>query len=164
MPGQSATAVVTLASSGGFNGTVALTCAVSPTATLAPTCSLSPQQVEVTGGGSPTSTLTVNTTQPSALSGRPPFRRDVIPIYAMLLPIFGSVWLALGRKTRDRRKNKLLCLVIWWLLLGSLAFQVACGGASSATGNSGTPAGTYTITVTASSGSQHTISLTLIVR
>jgi len=41
-------------------------------------------------------------------------------------------------------------------------FQVSCGGSKSSTGmSSGTPAGTYTVTITRSSTTQHTASLTV---
>ncbi len=50
---------------------MAFTCKVSPALALAPVCSLSPVQVQVTKGGQATSTLTVNTTPPTAFLARP---------------------------------------------------------------------------------------------
>jgi hypothetical protein len=157
MPGQPSTATVTVGSSGGFAGTVAFTCSVSPMPTLAPTCSLSPAQVPVTAGGQATSTLNINTTGPTAFLVRPSLLHGGSPIYAVVFPIFGLALMGL-RFTLDGRGKKTLGLVISCLLLGSLLLQAACGGGSSTTSTStpGTPAGSYTVTVVGSSGSaQH---------
>jgi subtilase family serine protease len=57
------TDTITVASSGGFAGTVALTCTVTNVSgTAAGSCSLSPTSTALTSGGSGTSTLTINTT------------------------------------------------------------------------------------------------------
>jgi hypothetical protein len=155
-PGQPSTATVTVGSSGGFAGTVAFTCSVSPMPMLAPTCSLSPAQVQVTAGGQATSTLTVSTTGPTASTAPASVRHGASPIYAVAFPIFG---LALMGFTLDRRGKKTVGLVISCLLLGGLLLQAACGGgggSSSTTSTPGTPAGSYTVTVVGSSGSaQH---------
>jgi len=77
--------------------------------------------------------------------------------YAAWLPVLS---LLVGGTSLTRRKPgrkvrfRLMCL----LLAGSV-FQMACGGGSVRTGSPGTPAGTYTIVVTATSGSlQHSVS------
>jgi hypothetical protein len=163
-PGQSATAVVTLGSSGGFAGIVNLTCSVSPAVALAPMCSFSPQQIQVTGSGSATATLMIKTTGSMASLGNPPLGRAV-PIYAAIFPIFGAVLLGLRFGPRGRRKNVLPGLVMCCVLLTGLVFQTSCGGSSSTpSDNGGTPAGNYTVTVTASAASQHTTALTLTVQ
>ena len=63
-----------------------------------------------------------------------------------------DVFRNLGRRNRGRRQIGTLSLL---LIAGMLAgLQVACGGgnSNSAEKQSGTPKGTYTITVTATSG------------
>jgi hypothetical protein len=73
-----------------------------------------------------------------------------------------------GRNTPGRRKLLAVCLV--FLVLGGCLLQVACGssgsGNPSTPGNSGTPAGVYTVTITgnASGTSQQTTSVSLTVQ
>jgi hypothetical protein len=152
MPGQAGIAKVTVGSTGGFTGTVTFTCKVLPASSLAPACSLSPTQVILTSGGKTTSILTVNTTAPVALLARPHLGRGLVPVYAMVFPILGATLLGVGFTPNGRRKG-LVGLMMCCLLIGGLAFQMACGGGSgSSTGAPGTPAGSYTITVAGSSG------------
>ena len=158
-PGGSATSTVTVTPANGFSGSVTLTCAVSPAVSLAPTCSGSAST------GTP-GTLTVSTTPASALLQHQDGHSSAI-FYAMFLPMGGIALLGFGSAGARRRKlfgGALLCLV-----LGGLLLLPACGGGSSTkpTGSSGTPANTYTITVsgTASGATQTGTppSLTLVV-
>jgi hypothetical protein len=155
--GQSATATITGSSLYGFAGAVALTCSVSPAPSLAPTCSLNPASISPSASGA-TSTLTVNTTGPTASLTRPVLRHDLRPLYALLLPILGCAFLGIGLAPGGRRRRRLLGFLLAGLLAASLTFQVACGGGASSSGGGGrgtpgTPAGTYTVTVTGTSGS-----------
>jgi hypothetical protein len=73
----------------------------------------------------------------------------------MWLPIGGLALLGAGLTSR---KKKFLCFLFGYLMFSGLIFLMACGGSSSSGGgggggNPGTPAGTYTITVTGVSGS-----------
>jgi hypothetical protein len=72
----------------------------------------------------------------------------------MWLPIGGLALLGAGFSSRKRR---LLCFVFGCLMFSGLIFMPACGGSSSSGGGGGgtpgTPAGTYTVTVTGTSGS-----------
>jgi hypothetical protein len=166
MPGQSATATVTVDPTGGFTGTVALSCSVSPASAPAPTCSFNPAKVAVTGSGSATSTLTVSTTGPTAVLVRPSLRRGGLPIYAMVFPMIGLALVGIGFAPGFEKARQLLGFAICCLLVGGLVFLVACGsGSSSSHGSGGTPAGSYTVNITASSGStQHTTSAMLTVQ
>jgi peptidoglycan/LPS O-acetylase OafA/YrhL len=137
--------------------TVNLTCQVSPVVNPPATCSLNPSMV---ANGSGTPTLTVVTVAPhaqlkSGLKGT---------LYAIFLPI-GMTLLAV--KFRSRRKQ-ILCSCLLCLSLAGLVVLTACGGSSSspgAGGQPGTPPGTYTVTVSATSGSlAHSIPVTLMVR
>jgi hypothetical protein len=82
--------------------------------------------------------------------------------YAAFLPISG---LALLGRTRGRKRMMIFFLLA--TLFAGVLFQVACGSGSktSPTVNPGTPAGTYTVTVTGSSGSaSHGTTVTLVVQ
>lgn len=96
--------------------------------------------------------------------------RGLAPIYAMAFPTFGLTFLGIGFSSGAKRK-RLLGLLIGSVLFGGLVLQVACGwggaggGGTGSTSTPGTPAGNYTVTVAASSGStQHMTSVTMTVQ
>ena len=163
-PGQPATSQIVLESIAGFSGTVALTCkAASASAQIS--CSLNPASVTVSTTGG-TSTMTISTTAPHVLSGTSASAR---PHGLGWLAAGSSVLLAgiffAGGPTRRRRYLAGFGL----MLMVFFAAGLGCGGGSSSGGssqNAGTPAGTYSITVTATSGSSltHTASVALIVQ
>jgi trimeric autotransporter adhesin len=70
----------------------------------------------------------------------------------MFLPLAGMT--LLGVSFGSRRK-KVLGMLLVFLMASGLLFLASCSSSSStkSTGNPGTPAGTYTVTVTATSGS-----------
>jgi hypothetical protein len=143
--GGSATSTVTITPSGGFNSTVNLTCAIAPVTSVPPKCSLSSATVS---GGSGTPTLTVSTVASTA-SARP--NGAMRMYYAMLLPLCGLT--LLGAKFRSRSRKPLGWLLIC-LMFSGLVWLAACGGGSSGStsGGGGTTAGSYTVTVTGTSG------------
>jgi hypothetical protein len=90
------------------------------------------------------------------------------PLYAMWLPVSGIALLGAGAKSsRRRRLLVVLGLVAVFALVG---FQAGCGSSSSRPiPGGGTPAGTYTITISAMSGSStgaatRTFPVTLVVQ
>ena len=140
--GGTATSTVTIAPVNGFNSAVNLTCAVTPVVNRAPTCSFVPTSV---AGGSGTSTLTVST-RAATTSALTPRSRGIF--YAMWLPV-GLAFLGTGFASR---KRKFWSLVLSCLVFSGLIFLAACGGSSSSGGgHPGTPAGSYTVTVTGTS-------------
>jgi hypothetical protein len=168
--GQSATFTLTVTPTAGYTGTVQLSCGTLPS--LA-TCSFSPASVTPSGGTAVTSTLTVATAAASAMlhperpfgPSRPPSDYSWIP--AGGLAIAGVMGLAFS-PGKMRRWNRQLRLLSWGFLLASLSLAVVgCGGGNKMNTQPGTPAGTYSISVSASDsagGPQHAASISLTVQ
>jgi probable HAF family extracellular repeat protein len=138
-PGGSSTSSV---SAGLGNGvaTVTLTCSVQPSPPQAPTCSITPTSYIF--GGTP-STLTVSTFGPT---GRLLSQPSSGVLYALWLPLIGLVGIGVGLGSNlNGQKRKLKTALLACALFPGLAFQLGCGGK----GGSGTPAGIYSVTVTA---------------
>jgi len=150
-PGATATATLQLAAVGGFSGTVNLACKVtyqgSGSPTDAPTCSINPSQASVSGTGSASSTLSVATSAPSASAAG-------VPIF----PLSGVVLAGLIVTIRARRRRLLTVLRLFLLGILTSTCLLACGGGSSGASspsqpsNPGTTAGSYSVAVTATSG------------
>jgi large repetitive protein len=153
--GNTSTIVVT--PSNGFTGTVSLSCTITPAAASDPaTCNILPTSVTISGTTAQTSTLTVNTTQAAALNQQ----LKLFPAVA------GGTTLALAFLfwIPKRRRNwlamlGLLCLFVSMASIGCSSSDAgggsggSGGGGGGSTSNPGTTAGTYTITVTGTSGS-----------
>ncbi|HEV2348972.1 MAG TPA: Ig-like domain repeat protein [Terriglobia bacterium] len=142
--GQSGTTTLTLSPTNGFTGAVNFTCTV-PAAMAEATCSLSPISVTTSGN----TTLTVTTTAPHTVgslllpSGWFPFGGGFVMVCLLMLSL-----------PAKRRRTKLVLGLAAVGLAATLA--IGCGGGSSSSGpttDPGTPAGTYSITVTGTSGS-----------
>jgi hypothetical protein len=146
--GQSATFNLALTPAGSFSGTVNLTCSVTPPATPAPVCSV-PSSVSVTGNLATSVTVTVSTTASGTASGGPAILPPWIGLMAWTLALGVSGLLFVGKRQRPR-------LAASVIVLGFIA-MAGCGGSSSSSlpppAAKGTPAGTYTATLTATSGS-----------
>ncbi len=159
-PGVSASATITVASTGGFNSTVSMACSVSPAVTNGPTCSFSNPSVTPPSNGSPVTTmLNVATTAASAQLESPSlFRRGNDRqfggvLYALLLPL-GLALLGTGMGSAPSRRKKLLGWMMLGALLAAILVMLGCSSSSKGGGgDGGTPANTYTITVTGTSGS-----------
>jgi hypothetical protein len=155
------TSTITITPANGFTGTVNLTCAITPTAANDPaTCSV-PASVTISGTTAQTVILTVYTTGATALN-KPP---------QLFWPSTGGAVLALVFFFRipKRRRNWLAMLALLVLFVTIAGIGCGGGGAGSGggggTGNPGTTAGSYTITVTGTSGStveSGTVTLTVL--
>ena len=149
--GNSASITVSITPVSGFNGAVTLACSGLPT--LA-TCSASPASVTPSGTAMVSSTLSINTTQrtltppgglPRPLGPGGTVRPGVWLLWAMILLAVGA-WTA--RKNRMRWSWAALAVAALWL-----ATFAACGsGGTGYVNPTGTPAGTYTVAVKATSG------------
>ena len=152
--GASTTATVTVNPQPGYVGTIALSCAISPsiitsgTAT-APTCSLNPTSVDVTAGetSAPTSTLTF--TAAKAATSKAAVRPGSAISYALWLPLPGLTLIGLGLGSRNSRKRRLFGLLTIGFLLAAIALTPGCVTYKHL-GNVGTPPGQYTVSVTGS--------------
>lgn len=87
-------------------------------------------------------TTTVRVTTPASLFGRGG------PIYAIWLPLTGVALVGSGFS----RKRRVLLMIMFALLLSAVTLQSACSTSSSIASTTGTPAGTYNLTINAVSG------------
>jgi hypothetical protein len=168
-PGQTTNAVTL--SITGTNGFVVTSGSSSSTALpLTYTCSGLPSESQCGfspggSGGTDTThatslTLTIATTAPTG-SLRFPFERGERIFYALLMPgLLGVVFtLGSGRLASSKRSLRGMRLLGLIVVLGcSTLWLGACGGSSnSSNSNPGTPAGTYTVTVNATTGGANPI-------
>ena len=151
--GSTSTSTVTITPSDGFTGAVSLTCRVTSSpagAQSAPTCIVD-QSASISGSQPATATLTIKTTAPSTTSAHSQFPR----------------WFAVGSETlaaavllfvfpiRRRRWQSLIGALLLVFLFNAVS---GCGGSSTpvntggGNGTPGTTPGSYTITVTGTSG------------
>ncbi len=163
-PGSLAKATITVTTFGGLDpSTLALSCTVTPVVSPAATCSMAGTSV---ASNTVTSTLTVSTVGPqTALASPSPERGSGLRLaLGMMIP---SMLLSVSGLKKPRGR-KLLSFCLLLLVLSGCLIGVACGGGGQAVapaGNSGTPAGTYTVMVTASGGgTTHTASVSLSVQ
>jgi len=159
--GGTATYKLSITPLGGLSGTVGFTCTGAP---LEATCTVNPASINLSGSASAPITVTVSTTARSAIwpGPKPP---EAPWIWVWLLAMLLALGAILMRGHRPARRRA-------WILLGlamlGLALSAGCGGSGATGGASGTPAGTYTLTVTGSISSgtstlQHNLALTLTV-
>ena len=159
--GQTNTAPFIVAPITGFVGTVSFTCSV-PASMSEASCSAS--SVQVTGVTGASSTLTVNTTGAHHVAS---IKHHDHRLMATMGTLFaGFFWF--GIPAVRRRRFAILALVLTLLLVLGIA---SCGGSSGGNNTSsghtdpGTPAGTYTLTLTATSGTAtHTMNVTATVQ
>jgi hypothetical protein len=157
-PGSSGTTSVAISNSSNFSGTITLACSGLPSES---TCTFSPASVKPTGASTITSAVTVSTTAPTTAAN---LRRLSYSFATLAVGMFFSVVLLVERRQIVRGVSLLLLAVVTMTI-------VSCGGGSHNSTppppppNPGTPAGTYNITVTATSGSSvSTTGFTLVVQ
>jgi subtilisin family serine protease len=161
--GQMASFSVSAAPTGGFNQTITWTCTGAP---MASTCSVLPPSSPMDGSGVATTTVTLTTTARSNAmpAGNIPL---VPPIPWQILPLPIALLLVAMILQKSRRAGRAARLLGASAFLTMAAFCVSCstGSGSGPPPTQGTPAGTYMITVTGTSGSlSHSASFQLVVK
>jgi hypothetical protein len=147
--GGSAVFTLAIAALGGFNSSVTLSC-TAPT-TQGVNCSL-PSSAQP--GAS--IKLTVTTTGPSAALTFPLGAMRSHPLDPAWFGLLVAALMGFGSLRLRSMRRRLGFLLLGFALCGSLAIQVACSNGSGnggGSGNGATPAGTYTVNITAVSGS-----------
>jgi hypothetical protein len=157
------TSTITVTPAGGFTGTVTLTATLTSTPTGAidpPTFSFgATSTVPVTSTAPTTATLTIVTSAASKASLHFPERLAPITRGAIL-----TCLLVFALPIRRRKGLRTLSLTFFLALL-AVSMSGCSGGSTSAPSNAGTTPGSYTVTVTGTSGTLTTTSLvTLTVR
>lgn len=173
--GQSTSIMLSIGGLNGFNSAVTFSCSGEPANT---SCTFNPNTVTPTSGGTVTTTMNIGTTMPGtpyhpmvipSKIGRDPWGFLAIGLLLVVLALCkfafaGAENLKLGRR---RARAFGLAGAAGLILAGlSLLSISGCGGGSSNnnTMNPGTPAGTTTLVVTATSGSiSHSTNITLTV-
>jgi hypothetical protein len=75
-----------------------------------------------------------------------------MPFYAALFPVAGLAVLGFGIGGKKSRRRRALLTVLLGGFFSLVVFQTSCSSSSSTSTTTGTPAGTYNLTVTATSG------------
>jgi uncharacterized repeat protein (TIGR01451 family) len=161
--GDTATYQVTLGipagQSGAFSNQVSLSCSAGvPTAAA---CTFSTNPLTMSNASPVSSTLTITTTaRPVTTTSLPTLHRW----YVSFLPITGLTLLGISIGGVRRRRFAVVAFAV--VLFGLCGLQLACNNGSGTTQpKTGTPAGTYTITLTGTSGSaSHAKQLKLVVQ
>jgi hypothetical protein len=160
--GQSASFTLTVSAAGGFNQGVALSCAGAPSGS---TCNISPASVNP-AAGSATAQVSITSTARGAAVPISVFPWSYNGGPAWLAALNASLLLLLGFAIKNRRRRLLLGLPA----LAMLLVAIGCGSTGSTSNGAsqqgaGTPAGTYTLTINGTAGTQtHSTSLTLVVK
>jgi hypothetical protein len=151
-PGQTATYTVDVTPGGGFNQTVNLSCTGAQAQS---TCTVS-SSVTLDGVNSSMATVSVVTNASAMGLTQPVNAPPTSGTFSLWLQASGILGLCVLATLRGRgrvRNPQLVCGVTLVCLLSIGTTMSACGGSSNSSGGSGgTQAGTYTLTVTGSSG------------
>ncbi len=152
----------------GFTGTVNVSCTVPAKGTA---CSVNPSTYSMTSGPG-VGTITITTTAHGSVAGNTSYLN--LSGWSVFAGFLFTLLLAMTPVTMTKRRRLAAAPVFTLLFLALLALGlVGCGGSSGSSGaggggsqnSTGTPSGTYTVTVTGSSGStNHSASFILTVQ
>jgi len=150
-PGQSGISTLIVTPSNAFGGSVSLTCALTSGAVASnnPTCSI-PSSISISGTAAQTASITISTTAAT--------RANVRQRTAVLTGLGGAgIALAGILIIAVPRGYKLWLPMFCFVALGAALLTIGCsaggGNIRLGGGSSGTPAGTYTFTITGANGS-----------
>ena len=165
--GASATFTVTSTPVYGYTGTIAFSATGCPSKA---TCAFSPSSVTLAGTAAVPTTLTI-TTAAATTSFVTPFHPNSDPMNPTLwaslggFGLFGLILAGTGKK-----RSHQMAVILGMLVVMMMITFVGCGGGSSSSTTppvttTGTPAGNYTVTVTAAaSGVSHALNVTVTVQ
>ena len=164
-PGSTATSTISVTPSGGFNSQVSFACSGLP---LYSTCSFSPATVTPNGSAAASTTLTLNTNVATASIREPDEPNGGRPVggeTSLALILLGLTGLASQRRKWSAFRWRTLHSVLFVAVVAAALVACGGGGSSSAGSTTTTPAGTSTVTVTATAASlSKTASLTFSVQ
>jgi len=157
--GTPASYKVTVTPTGPIPDNVSLSCGSGlPTGA---TCAFSTTPFPNLANGPASSMLVINTTERVTTTVR--LWHGGAPFYAFWLPVSGLALAGMGGK--NSRLRKILLAVLAAAFLGLVMLQAGCGSSGTTTNTTGTPAGTYTITVNGVCGTvTHTTTVQLTVQ
>jgi uncharacterized repeat protein (TIGR01451 family) len=140
--------------SGSFPGSVTLGCSPLPTGA---SCAFTSQSVTFSGGTSPASIgLNLTTTaQPATTLSSAAWLRPLYAFWLMVpgMALFGVASAGKSRRWGGRKLGRLLGLFALSALFTLILLQPSCSTGKTQPTVSGTPSGTYSLTITATSGS-----------
>ena len=162
-PGGTASYALSLSPEGGFNQVVNFSCSGVPPSS---SCSVSPSTAKFDGTDNVPLAVSVTTTSPSVtvpLRHPPPRLGPLMPVVSLFgVLVAFTIWLSAYRGVASGQR--LSQRVMFLLALAAAFCACSCGGGSTSVPPVGTPAGTYTITVTGTSGAlSNAITVTLTV-
>jgi len=160
--GASASYTLTITPVPTFPNSISLSCSSGLPSEA--TCAFSTNPIPNANSGPVTSALTIKTTIRPIPTGA--LRVVSRTLFAAFLPVGGLAFFGLGLGGKKSAWRRLLTGLCVTTLLSLIVFQAACGSSNSTTTpTGGTPAGTFPITVTATSGlATRTVGLTLVVQ
>jgi photosystem II stability/assembly factor-like uncharacterized protein len=171
-PGSTANYTLSVGGEGGLSGTVSFTCTGAPSEA---TCSVSPNPATL-GSSASNVTVTVITSAASLIAPRsrplppvPPLSPGLRGLLMLVLVLAAIAWaIRRGKQPGVGRWQAVFLPLAGGLLLMLALTGCGGGGGGGGGGTPGTPAGTYPLTVTGSTGSgasavSHSVTLTLTV-
>jgi hypothetical protein len=159
------TATIAPSSNSGFPDTVSITCGSGlPTGATCVPGNNNP--IPNLNTGAQSSQFVINTTtRVSTTTELRHGNEPGIPFYASWLPVSGLALLGVGMGGKTSGRRRLLLGLLLAAVFALILFLPACGSTAAVTTTTGTPAGTYAVTVNAVSGSAtRTTLVTLVVQ
>jgi len=158
------TATVAPSANDGFPGSVTLACGTGlPTGATCLPGNNNP--IPNLNSGPQSSQLIINTTARVTTTTDLRHGGTGVPLYAAWLPVSGLALLGVRLAGKRSRRGRFLMGLLLTCFFGLIVFQAGCGSSKHTTTTIGTPAGTYQVTINATSGTNATRSklVTLVV-